>query len=242
MTIRWDLNEFDDHSALYQQKDLNVIYLFFYAIWHYSMKISYPSNSLLFNKMMPGIFKTFVSTFLCFDIKWVDIHLCSTQVKAIAQLLIRFNWSWVGLVRADREYGSFAVQGLLRELQGSKVCVAYQEIIPLLYNRQRILEIIQVDTKMHWAQFLTTREFSFHSSILFRSVLITPQCHQRFTRLVKYWHFRLEWDSKICFLTNFTINKPLHWVFSLTVCPDACGHNFVFMSYCQCHVFITCFI
>ncbi|XP_036934551.1 extracellular calcium-sensing receptor-like [Acanthopagrus latus] len=66
------------------------------------------------------------------------------QVKAIAQLLIRFNWSWVGLVRADREYGSFAVQGLLRELQGSKVCVAYQEIIPLLYNRQRILEIIQV--------------------------------------------------------------------------------------------------
>uniref|UniRef100_A0A671U6E7 Olfactory receptor C family, v3 n=1 Tax=Sparus aurata TaxID=8175 RepID=A0A671U6E7_SPAAU len=43
------------------------------------------------------------------------------QVKAIAQLLIRFNWSWVGLVRGDREYGRFAVQGLLRELQGTKV-------------------------------------------------------------------------------------------------------------------------
>ncbi|XP_073350480.1 extracellular calcium-sensing receptor-like [Pagrus major] len=66
------------------------------------------------------------------------------QVKAIAQLLVRFNWTWVGLVRGDHEYGRFAVQGLLRELQGTKVCVAYQEMIPLLYNRQRALEIIQV--------------------------------------------------------------------------------------------------
>uniref|UniRef100_A0A671U914 G-protein coupled receptors family 3 profile domain-containing protein n=1 Tax=Sparus aurata TaxID=8175 RepID=A0A671U914_SPAAU len=68
------------------------------------------------------------------------------QVKAIAQLLVRFNWTWVGLVRGDHEYGRFAVQGLMRELQGTKVCVAYQEMIPLLYNRQRALEIIQVDT------------------------------------------------------------------------------------------------
>ncbi|XP_032365721.1 extracellular calcium-sensing receptor [Etheostoma spectabile] len=66
------------------------------------------------------------------------------QVKAIAQLLLRFNWTWVGLVRGDHEYGRFAVQGLLRELQGTKVCVAYLEMIPLLYNRQRALEIMQV--------------------------------------------------------------------------------------------------
>ncbi|XP_070761381.1 extracellular calcium-sensing receptor-like [Enoplosus armatus] len=66
------------------------------------------------------------------------------QVKAIAQLLVHFNWTWVGLVRGDREYGRFAVEGLLSELQGTKVCVAYQEIIPLLYNRQRALEIMQV--------------------------------------------------------------------------------------------------
>uniref|UniRef100_A0AAQ5XI28 Olfactory receptor C family, v3 n=1 Tax=Amphiprion ocellaris TaxID=80972 RepID=A0AAQ5XI28_AMPOC len=69
------------------------------------------------------------------------------QVKAIAQLLVHFNWTWVGLVRGDHEYGRFAVQGLLRELQGTKVCVAYQEMIPLLYNQQRALEIMQVNTK-----------------------------------------------------------------------------------------------
>uniref|UniRef100_A0A3Q3B534 Extracellular calcium-sensing receptor-like n=1 Tax=Kryptolebias marmoratus TaxID=37003 RepID=A0A3Q3B534_KRYMA len=64
------------------------------------------------------------------------------QVKAIAQLLVRFSWTWVGLIRGDHEYGRFAVQGLLRELQGTNVCVAYQEMIPLLYNSKRALEII----------------------------------------------------------------------------------------------------
>lgn len=66
------------------------------------------------------------------------------QVKAIAQLLQHFNWTWVGVVRGDHEYGRFALQGLLRELTGTGVCVAYQEMIPLLYERQRALEIINV--------------------------------------------------------------------------------------------------
>ncbi|XP_031429594.1 extracellular calcium-sensing receptor [Clupea harengus] len=66
------------------------------------------------------------------------------QVKAIAQLLQHFNWTWVGVVRGDHAYGRFALQGLLRELTGTGVCVAYQEMIPLLYERQRALKIINV--------------------------------------------------------------------------------------------------
>lgn len=62
----------------------------------------------------------------------------------MAQLLVRYDWRWVGVVRGDHEYGHFALQGLLRELKGTGVCVAYQEMIPLLYNQQRALEIIEV--------------------------------------------------------------------------------------------------
>uniref|UniRef100_A0A3Q3M5Y4 Extracellular calcium-sensing receptor-like n=1 Tax=Mastacembelus armatus TaxID=205130 RepID=A0A3Q3M5Y4_9TELE len=72
------------------------------------------------------------------------------QVRAIAQLLVRFNWTWVGIVLGDHQYGRSAVQGLLRALQGTKVCVAYQEMIPLLYSRQRALQIMQV----HMTPFL----------------------------------------------------------------------------------------
>uniref|UniRef100_A0A3B4VS35 Extracellular calcium-sensing receptor-like n=1 Tax=Seriola dumerili TaxID=41447 RepID=A0A3B4VS35_SERDU len=69
--------------------------------------------------------------------------MCSS-VSPLLAMLVRFNWTWVGLVRGDHEYGRFAVQGLMKELQGTKVCVAYQEMIPLLYNHQRALEIMQV--------------------------------------------------------------------------------------------------
>ncbi|KAG7495992.1 extracellular calcium-sensing receptor-like [Solea senegalensis] len=66
------------------------------------------------------------------------------QVKAIARLLVQFNWTWVGLLRGDNDYGRFAAKGLLRELQETKVCVAYQEMIPLLYTRQGGLRIMKV--------------------------------------------------------------------------------------------------
>lgn len=65
-------------------------------------------------------------------------------MKAIAKLLLHFQWTWVGVVRGDHEYGRFALQGLLKELEGTGVCVAYQEMIPLLYDRRRALEIIRV--------------------------------------------------------------------------------------------------
>lgn len=74
-------------------------------------------------------------------------------MKAIAQLLVRFNWTWVGLVRGDHEYGRFAVHGLLKELKGTKVCVAYQEMIPLLYNRQKALKIMEVHKKTQCIKF-----------------------------------------------------------------------------------------
>uniref|UniRef100_A0A672GFZ9 Olfactory receptor C family, v3 n=1 Tax=Salarias fasciatus TaxID=181472 RepID=A0A672GFZ9_SALFA len=51
------------------------------------------------------------------------------QVKAIAQLLFRFNWTWVGLIRGDHEYGRFAVQGLIRELQGTPVYNFHSPIV-----------------------------------------------------------------------------------------------------------------
>ncbi|XP_003977268.1 extracellular calcium-sensing receptor-like [Takifugu rubripes] len=66
------------------------------------------------------------------------------QVKAIAQLLVHFNWTWVGLLLCERDYGRFAAEGLLRELKSTKVCVAYQEIIPLVYNQLRVQAIMQV--------------------------------------------------------------------------------------------------
>ncbi|KAF5895988.1 extracellular calcium-sensing receptor-like [Clarias magur] len=68
----------------------------------------------------------------------------ANQVKAIAKLLIHFNWTWIGIVRGDHVYGHSALHGLLQALEGTNVCVSYQEMLPLLYNSERGIEIIRV--------------------------------------------------------------------------------------------------
>ncbi|MBN3310458.1 CASR protein, partial [Amia calva] len=69
------------------------------------------------------------------------------QVKAIAQLIQRFGWTWVAVVTEDDEYGRFALQGLIKEFKNIGVCLAYYEMIPKVYSRKRILEIIDVMKK-----------------------------------------------------------------------------------------------
>uniref|UniRef100_A0A8C7MXR8 Olfactory receptor C family, v1 n=1 Tax=Oncorhynchus kisutch TaxID=8019 RepID=A0A8C7MXR8_ONCKI len=66
------------------------------------------------------------------------------QVKAIASLLQRFGWKWIGVIREDHDYGHFALQGLKREIQNTDVCLAYDEMIPKDYSRERVLQILEV--------------------------------------------------------------------------------------------------
>uniref|UniRef100_A0A3B4AI13 G-protein coupled receptors family 3 profile domain-containing protein n=1 Tax=Periophthalmus magnuspinnatus TaxID=409849 RepID=A0A3B4AI13_9GOBI len=70
------------------------------------------------------------------------------QVKALAQLLVHFNWTWVGLIRGDHEYGRFAVQEIIQVIRTSqaKVVVVFSaegEMTPFLrdYMEQNITGI-----------------------------------------------------------------------------------------------------
>lgn len=105
----------------------------------------------IFKKCCPSLFQiSYFSSCAClsnrqaFPTFFRVIPSDAYQVKAITKLLLHFNWTWVGVVRGDHEYGRFALQGLLNELEGTGVCVAYQLMIPLLYDSQKAVEIIRV--------------------------------------------------------------------------------------------------
>ncbi|XP_041918946.1 extracellular calcium-sensing receptor-like [Alosa sapidissima] len=66
------------------------------------------------------------------------------QVKAVAQLLKHFGWTWIGVVTEDHDYGRFALQGLKKEIENTDICLAYHEMIPKDYNTERVLEILEV--------------------------------------------------------------------------------------------------
>ncbi|XP_058890383.1 extracellular calcium-sensing receptor-like [Acipenser ruthenus] len=69
------------------------------------------------------------------------------QVKAIVQLVMHFGWTWVGGVYEDTDYGIFAFEQLSKEFKNIGVCLAYCEMIPKVYSRKKILEIIYIMKK-----------------------------------------------------------------------------------------------
>ncbi|XP_055370246.1 extracellular calcium-sensing receptor-like [Betta splendens] len=68
----------------------------------------------------PNVFRTIPS----------DIY----QARAIAQLVIQHNWTWIGAVVANSNYGQTALKIFQEETQGAGVCLAFIEII----NRENI--------------------------------------------------------------------------------------------------------
>ncbi|KAM9359546.1 extracellular calcium-sensing receptor-like [Symphorus nematophorus] len=85
--------------------------------------ISYLSSCpcLSDRRQFPNFFRTIPS----------DIY----QARAIAQLAIRFNWTWVGAVVANNNYGLMAVKVFQDETQGKGVCLAFVETL----QRQNIV-------------------------------------------------------------------------------------------------------
>uniref|UniRef100_A0A667YV16 Olfactory receptor C family, b1 n=1 Tax=Myripristis murdjan TaxID=586833 RepID=A0A667YV16_9TELE len=55
-----------------------------------------------------------------------DVH----QTKALAKLMKRFDWNWVGVVYGDDDYGKAAFQSFLQDAEEMDVCLEYQEMVP----------------------------------------------------------------------------------------------------------------
>uniref|UniRef100_I3JYY7 Olfactory receptor C family, r1 n=1 Tax=Oreochromis niloticus TaxID=8128 RepID=I3JYY7_ORENI len=68
------------------------------------------------------------------------------QARAVAQLVIRFNWTWVGAVVANNNYGYMAVK---EEIQEAGVCLAFVETLQrenIISDARRAALTIQAST------------------------------------------------------------------------------------------------
>ncbi|XP_076002394.1 extracellular calcium-sensing receptor-like [Genypterus blacodes] len=77
------------------------------------ISISYRSSCpcLSNRRKYPNFFRTIPS----------DIY----QARAMAQLAIRFHWTWIGAVVANNDYGHLAIQVFQEEVQGKGVCLSF---------------------------------------------------------------------------------------------------------------------
>ncbi|XP_051725942.1 extracellular calcium-sensing receptor-like [Ctenopharyngodon idella] len=71
------------------------------------------------------------------------------QVRAMVQILRHFEWTWVGLLYSDNDYGIYAAQSFHQEMQRFGHCVAFSEILPHDNNPrdiQRVTGVIHAST------------------------------------------------------------------------------------------------
>ncbi|XP_036440558.1 vomeronasal type-2 receptor 1-like [Colossoma macropomum] len=92
------------------------------------------------------------------------------QAKAMARLLRMMGWSWVGIVYGDDAYGESGMQLLLKELEGSGVCVDYIEAIPKSYALSRIRRIVE-RIQSSKARVVVTFSISPDTEVLLREVV-----------------------------------------------------------------------
>nr|XP_033486333.1 extracellular calcium-sensing receptor-like [Epinephelus lanceolatus] len=71
------------------------------------------------------------------------------QARAMAQLAIRFHWTWMGAVIVNNDYGQLAVQAFQEETQGKGVCLEFIETVrreTIVSDARRTALTIQAST------------------------------------------------------------------------------------------------
>ncbi|XP_061072475.1 extracellular calcium-sensing receptor-like [Conger conger] len=66
------------------------------------------------------------------------------QAKALASLVRRFGWSWIGAIQADNDYGRNGVLSFTDEVKKFGVCIAFIGTVLRTYPRSKILDVVEM--------------------------------------------------------------------------------------------------
>nr|XP_057935705.1 extracellular calcium-sensing receptor-like [Doryrhamphus excisus] len=66
------------------------------------------------------------------------------QAKALAALVKRFRWRWIGAVQSDNDYGSQGVMAFRKEVEKFGVCIAFVGTILRTYSVEKVKAVVEM--------------------------------------------------------------------------------------------------
>ena len=48
----------------------------------------------------------------------------------MAQLVLHFGWTWVGIIAADDDYGKYGIKDFKEQVEEAGVCISFSETLP----------------------------------------------------------------------------------------------------------------
>ncbi|XP_047678765.1 extracellular calcium-sensing receptor-like [Tachysurus fulvidraco] len=66
------------------------------------------------------------------------------QAKALAFLVKRFGWTWIGVLQSDNDYGRNGITAFTKEVEAYGVCIAFVGTVLRTYPQSKILEVVEL--------------------------------------------------------------------------------------------------
>ncbi|XP_027136154.1 extracellular calcium-sensing receptor-like [Larimichthys crocea] len=66
------------------------------------------------------------------------------QAKALAALVKRFGWQWIGAIQSDNDYGRNGILAFTEEVKKLGVCIAFVGTILRTYTMDKILDVVEM--------------------------------------------------------------------------------------------------
>lgn len=125
-------------------------------------------------------------------------------MRAIIDILKKHQWTWVGVVTTDGDYGRYAVERLQHHAKGKNICFAFIHTFPDVLNDNTLMEEI-TDTaksivKNKDVQVIVSFAKPYHMMYLFDRLLKDPEGRGR------VWVASDNWSESAFVLKNRTLS------------------------------------
>lgn len=145
------------------------------------------------------------------------------QAKAITKILRYHNWTWIGIIATDGDYGRYAADQLEAHANDQKIYVSFRVVLPDFLNDEsldlKLNETIKKIESTSKVQVIVSFAKSHHMSCLFEK--LTPNASGRF------WIAGDSWATSL----NVLNNRPLNEVGKILGIIPSSGKSSHFIRY-----------